>query len=396
VTRSSAADAEPQWSASLPSQNSAPGTAAGRTLICVTGLRGVPGVMGGVESHCEELLPRLAELDPALEIEVLSRQPYVPPGPREYRGIAVTPLPSPKGKSTEAIVATARAVLYARQKGAHVIHIHAIGPALMAPVARRLGMKVIFTHHGADYNRAKWGGFARRMLRAGEKFGIRSANAVIAVSPSLASDLKQRFPDHAGKIRYVPNGAPALPDDGDAEAVLSNLGVARDDYVLAVGRLVPEKGLHDLIAAHRRSGTAKKLLIVGGADHGSAYSRELQSQASPDVIFAGIHPRSVLKHLYENADRFVLPSFHEGLPIAALEAGSAGCPMILSDIQPNRDVGLADACYFEAGNVDALAAALSKDRSVFLTDPEFFRRTYDWDEIAARTCDIYRAVIGAK
>lgn len=375
-----------------------PQAAAGkssRKLICVTGLRGLPGVMGGVETHCEELLPRIAALDSALDIAVLARRPYVPGPEQRFGDVRVTPLPSPKGRSTEAIVSTILGVLHARREGARAVHIHAIGPALIAPLARALGMKVIFTHHGADYDRAKWGRFAKSMLRAGERLGVGSADAIIAVSPSLATDLRSRFPEHAAKIRHIPNGAPTLPAEGNAETLLKRLGVGRGEYILAVGRLVPEKGFHDLIEAHRQSGVAKKLLIVGGSDHDSAYSRQLRSRAGADVIFAGIQPRSALKHLYRNADRFVLPSFHEGLPIAAMEAGTEGCPILLSGIQPNRDIGLPESNYFEAGNVDAIAAALVRNADDLRVEPEFFKNTYDWNEIAAQTLEVYSAVLAS-
>ena len=45
------------------------------------------------------------------------------------------------------------------------MHIHAIGPALLTPMARLLGMKVVFTHHGPDYDRNKWGTAAKTILK---------------------------------------------------------------------------------------------------------------------------------------------------------------------------------------------------------------------------------------
>ena len=62
--------------------------------IHVTGLRGIPGVMGGVESHCEELMPRIKARNADLDITILCRAPYVPEGPKSYRGLALQPLPS--------------------------------------------------------------------------------------------------------------------------------------------------------------------------------------------------------------------------------------------------------------------------------------------------------------
>ena len=60
-------------------------------------------------------------------------------------------------------------MLYARRVKANIVHIHAIGPALMTPLVRLLGMKAVITHHGPDYDRDKWGKFAKWILRMGEK-----------------------------------------------------------------------------------------------------------------------------------------------------------------------------------------------------------------------------------
>src|SRR3546814_4884377 len=99
-------------------------------------------------------------------ITVLCRAPYVDGERRLHRGIALAPLTSLRSKSLEAIVATFIAILYAWIRGAQIIHIHAIGPALLCPLARILGLHVIVTHHGADYERAKWGAFAKKKGKA--------------------------------------------------------------------------------------------------------------------------------------------------------------------------------------------------------------------------------------
>lgn len=363
-----------------------------RQLVCVVGLRGLPGVMGGVETHCEELLPRIAELQPDLEIEALARAPYVAGDAGSFRGVRVTPLFAPRGKHVEAIVSTVVGVFYAWRRGANMVHIHAVGPALVAPLARLLGMQVIFTHHGADYVRAKWGTFAKIALRLGELLGTKSAHAVIAVAPSLAEQLKKSYPAQAERIRYIPNGAPALEQCSSTAAVLERFGIQRSQFVLSVGRLVPEKAHDLLIDAFRQSHNEYKLVIVGEADHESTYSLSLRQRMDPDVVFAGAQPRSVLRELYSTAALFVLASSHEGLPISALEAGALGCPMLLSDIQPHLDLELPEQCYFHAGNVTALAKRLSLPAESFAVDPSVFDR-FNWDQIAADTLAAYRDVL---
>ncbi|WP_395397214.1 glycosyltransferase family 4 protein [Novosphingobium sp. BL-8A] len=362
--------------------------------ICVTGLRGIPGVIGGVETHCEELLPRIAQINPDIDIEVCCRARYVDPEMESFRRVRLMALYSPPGNSSEAFVSTAVAIVHAWRQGADAIHIHAVGPALLAPLARLLGLGVLLTHHGADYNRAKWGYMAKSMLRLGERLGMQFANRVICVSPSLAANMRDRYPTAAGKVVFIPNGvdppeAPAEP----ASTILERLGCETGNFVLCAARLVPEKGIDYLIEAHRRSGDNRQLVIAGAGRKGDRHAEDLMAQAGGKVRMLGMQPRSVLGVLYRHASLFVLPSFHEGLPIAALEALSCGCPVLLSDIQPNLDLGLPVECYFPVGNVDALSGRLAggqipRDAGASGT------ALMSWDEVAARTSPYYREMAG--
>lgn len=365
-----------------------------RSFVHVTGLRGIPGIIGGVESHCEELLPRIAALAPDLDITVLGRSGFVD-REKMVGDVRVVGLPAPRGTRTEAIGGTARAVLHAVRHRADLVHIHAIGPALLTPVARALGLKVVMTHHGRDYDRAKWGRVAKAMLRLGERLGLAFANEVIAVAPTLAEDLRRAVPNRAARIHYVPNGAPALEPTQTATEVLERFGLTAGEYVMTVGRFVPEKGFDYLVRAFRRSGSRRKLVIVGSAIHQSDYATRLSSEADEQVLLIGNQPRSVLRRLYEHADLFVLPSFHEGLAISALEAIQCGTPMLLSDIVPNLDLGLPPGNYFPVGDEDALASALGRPGSEFAFDVERVRAAFDWTAIAAQTLAIYRRAVNS-
>lgn len=81
--------------------------------IVVTGTRGIPGIMGGVETHCEELFPRIARK--GFDVTVIRRKSYVHDTLRQYEGITLVDLATPKKKSFEAIVHTFRAVLEAKK-----------------------------------------------------------------------------------------------------------------------------------------------------------------------------------------------------------------------------------------------------------------------------------------
>ncbi|WP_374651091.1 glycosyltransferase family 4 protein [Dongia sp.] len=370
-----------------------------RTRICVLGLRGMPGVMGGIESHCEQIFPRLKQLSGSYDITIIGRRPYVGHSVYDFHGLRVVPLPALRSKYFEAISNTAIGVLYARfVLKADVLHIHGIGPALLGPLARALGMKLVVTHHGQDFARAKWNGVAKAVLRLGEQCAVRAAHRVIVVSKSVTEQLRRQNRNLENRIEHIPNGATELPVEAavkDELATLAALGLVPGKYILAVGRLVPEKAFHILIEAFRRAGPDCKLAIVGRADHDDAYSRGLLAEAGGDIVFCGFQNHAALRSLYRRAALFVLPSTHEGLPIAALEAANLAVPTVLSDIQANLDIGLGPQNYFPAGDVAALAEKLTQDYRDFAVDAQEIGRRFNWTTITQATERVYAHLAAA-
>jgi glycosyltransferase involved in cell wall biosynthesis len=365
----------------------------------VVGLRGIPGVMGGIESHCEQVFPRLKALARHYDITIIGRKPYIPRGAYEYQGVNVVPLPAIRNKYLEAISNTALAVLYARFfLRAEILHIHGIGPALLGPLARVLGMKLVVTHHGQDFERQKWNVMAKAVLRLGELCATVAAHRMIVVSNSVTEKLHQRNPRLRGRIDYIPNGATEFAEieaAQDEQSILAGFGLERHRYILGVGRLVPEKGFHHLVAAFEKADPPYKLVIAGSADHEDDYSRSLLRQASERIRFCGFQPHDVLRILYRNAALFVLPSSHEGLPIAALEAANLGIPVLLSDIRPNRDIELAPTNYFPAGDLDALQRKLLANYETFRVDRDAIASRFNWGRVSEATRQVYAALAGA-
>lgn len=356
--------------------------------ICVIGLRGIPDVSGGIETHCEELFPRLASLRPQDTFDLIGRKAYIGAKPYPFGTISVLPLWSIPHPHLETISNAVLAVLVARfALNSDAVHIHAVGPGLVAPLARMLGMKVMLTHHGDDFKRAKWNAFAKLILRLGERTGIGAANQVIAVSPSVTRRLKDQFARKRARIHYVPNGADHLAalEAGEVAAVLARYKLERGAYTVSVGRAVPEKGFHDLIVAHNEAKSGLPLVIVGGGDKG--YEQRLKTLADSNVVFTGTLSRPEVAAIVSSSRLFVLASYHEGLPIAALEASALGVPILLSDIAPNKDLGLPDRHYFGVGDTNDLARRLLLDPSP-LRAPHLIE-AFQWDRVARETSAIY-------
>lgn len=121
--------------------------------VAVVGTRGFPNVQGGIETHCRELYPRLTAM--GADVTVIRRKPYINDSNRiaEFEGVRFKDIYAPRNKYLETIVHTFFAIIYVRSLKPDILHIHAMGPSLLVPLGRLLGMKIVMTHHGADYNR---------------------------------------------------------------------------------------------------------------------------------------------------------------------------------------------------------------------------------------------------
>ena len=421
--------------------------------IVVTGTRGIPNVMGGVETHCEELFPRIAAMGE--DVTVIRRKSYVNDGLKEWKGVKLVDIETPKKKSFEAIIHTYRAINMAKKLGADILHIHAIGPALLTPYAKMLGMKVVFTHHGPDYDRDKWGKAAKMVLKLGERMGCMFADDVIVISDVIRNLIKEKY-GRTKNVHLIYNGV-SKPEICDYPEYFEELGIKKGRYILGMCRFVPEKNLHHLVEAFniikdeelrikkegstqaneelkikkegsvqadeelriKKQGSAQadeelrikkqgstqaneelkgkdsgdddiKLVLAGDTDFEDDYSRGLKEMAKKNgVVLTGFVKGRKLHSLLTNCMCYCLPSSHEGLPIALLEAMSYGVKVIVSDIPANLEVGLPQNDYFHVGNVDELAKKLNEVITHPVEHIEYDMTKYDWDKIAREVRKVY-------
>lgn len=421
--------------------------------IVVTGTRGIPNVMGGVETHCEELFPRIAAMGE--DVTVIRRKSYVNDGLKEWKGVKLVDIETPKKKSFEAIIHTYRAINMAKKLGADILHIHAIGPALLTPYAKMLGMKVVFTHHGPDYDRDKWGKAAKMVLKMGERMGCMFADEVIVISDVIRNLIKEKY-GRTKNVHLIYNGV-SKPEICDYPEYFEELGIKKGRYILGMCRFVPEKNLHHLVEAFniikneelrikkqsavqvneelrikkegsvqaneelriKKQGSAQadeelrikkqgstqaneelkgkdsgdddiKLVLAGDTDFEDDYSRGLKEMARKNgVVLTGFVKGRKLHSLLTNCMCYCLPSSHEGLPIALLEAMSYGVKVIVSDIPANLEVGLPQNDYFHVGNVDELAKKLNDVMTHPVEHIEYDMTKYDWDKIAREVRKVY-------
>lgn len=359
--------------------------------LVVTGTRGIPNIIGGVETHCEELFPRIAAK--GVDTTVIRRLNYAHDSLSEWKNVKLVDIDTPPKKSFEAIIHTFRAINRAKKLKADILHIHAIGPALLIPYAKILGLKVVFTHHGPDYDRDKWGVIAKNILKLGERMGCMFADDIIVISNVIKNLIAQKY-NRTNQVHLIYNGVPQ-PQICEYPEYFKELEIEKRKYILGMCRFVPEKNLHHLMEAFSKIDTKDfKLVLAGDTDFEDEYSRSLKQMAKEKgIILTGFVKGKKLHSLLSNARVFVLPSSHEGLPIALLEAMSYNLPVIVSDIPANKEVGLPSDAYFPTGNISSLQNKLQKILSFPYSTVQYNMEKYNWDKIAEEVIKVYKEVL---
>jgi glycosyltransferase involved in cell wall biosynthesis len=312
-------------------------------------------------------------------------------------------LPTVASKHLDATVHSAVSTVAAMRRRPDVIHYHALGPGLVSPLPRYASRaKVVQTIHGRDDQRAKWGRAAQTVLSTAAWMSGHVPDATITVSRDLRTQYLERYGCRAD---YVPNGVP-VADERPPDLIRERFGLEGGDYVLFVGRLVPEKAPDLLLRAFRDVPGDTRLVVAGGSSFTDDYVSQLEQIAKldPRVEMAGYVFGDELAELYTNAAAFVLPSDLEGLPLTLLEAASYGVPLIASDIEPHVEV-LGESApgrrIFPRGDQRSLTAALvdvlaarDAETAAARTSRAAVLDHYDWDRATEMTEAVYARVTG--
>jgi len=365
--------------------------------IYFIGQKGIPAKFGGVERHVEELSSRLVRA--GHEVFVYVRSNYTDKNLKKYKGVDLINLSTVATKHLDAIVHTFRACLDLTKREVDIIHFHSIGPSSLIWLVKILkpGVPVVFTFHTKCYEHKKWGYFAKLYLKMGERIACRIADKIITISPAL---LEYTGAKHKIMATYIPNGV-SLPKIVKVHNI-KEWGLKKDNYILAVTRLVGHKGVKYLIDAYNNLKTKKKLVIVGDGVYTDSYVKELKVAAAgnKNIIFTGSQTGVNLAELFSNAYLFVQPSESEGLSIALLEAMAYKNCVLVSDIRENTDVIKNCGFVFKNKSIKSLQLKLSYllKHSRLVKDTGKMARlrvgkNYNWNKLVPLTLKNYCQIL---
>jgi len=365
-------------------------------MIGVDGLPSLYPVVGGVETHVENLARHLVAR--GHQVTVYVRKHANPKNKKTLHGIRIVTLPSWYRKNLDTITHTFLSSLHVLTEPFDIVHYHGVGPSTLAWIPRvfKRSTRVIVTFHSRDQFHEKWGVFARLYLAFGEWTAVKLPHATICVSHGIQLLCRMMF---NAKTYHIPNGV-EVPRKQTGKNQLKQFRLAPGKYFLCLARLVAHKAQDVVIKAFKQLDTDHKLAIVGSAAFDDvSYAEELKRLTGRDsrIVFTGQQNGVPLHQLISNCSALVHASRSEGLSISVLEAMSYGRLVIMSDIPENLELVDHSGISFAAGDVNALAQAMkwSLDEPLAAHErgeraQEIISRLYSWEAVTRRVERVYQ------
>lgn len=367
--------------------------------IAFIGQKGIPAHFGGVEFHVDDLSRRLARR--GHHISVYVRSWYTPRYLTTYEGVRLLHTPTIRTKHLDAALHSFTSSLHALTQDYDIVHYHALGPSFFAWLPRLRGQKTAVTIHALDWQRPKWGRGAKAFLKLTERTALYLPHSTIVVSRFLQKYFERKY---GRPVHYIPNGV-NVPPLSPPRSIAESYGLEGNDYILFLGRLVPEKRVDWLIRAFCRTSSPLRLVIAGNDDSMEGHAGYLRDLGGEDrrLLFIGTVGGQVKEELLSNALCYVTPSSMEGLPIALLEAMAHVRCCLASNIPAHQEIieNDRDGLLFEWNDfdqfVDMLEDLLAQSDSCRQTLGEKARRKvceqYSWERVTDATERLYESLL---
>ena len=348
---------------------------------------------GGAERLLVTLLSELTREGVKAEVAV-QRGPFDLRQELEYAGIPVHILPH-RGKWSLLLAAQDLARLGMERK-AHILHAHLYFPTIIVALSRWIKLWRGIT--AATFHNQAYGGANRAGMRLHLKKCL--GRFLISRSIDLPQGVSQAVVNHytaAYALRDIYKVYNAID-----LRVIQGISKERGDAVVLPGRLVQEKGHHDLIAAIAQMPKPHpRVIFVGGGPMREAVEVEAR-ESGVDVTFTGVLPYQKALQVMAAARVVVIPSRFEGFGLTALEAMALGCPVVATTAGGLPEVLGDVGSVVPTGDVQAL----SKSLQTALADEAWRTRQsemgparaahFSLPVIAKRQIELYKAAMSKK
>jgi glycosyltransferase involved in cell wall biosynthesis len=358
--------------------------------IAYVGTMGIPARYGGFETCVEEVATRLVKR--GHEIIVYCGRRDSKPQTKSYKCVQLIYVPCQKSKFLDFPFRAFVSATDVLHRDVDIVHFYGSDAWPFTLVPRIVSSKTVLSLDGLVWNRLSYPTWVRKILRLTARFALCFPHVTTVDSKSVQDWYRRNFDKPTIYVPYGANIDLTEPDD----KILNKNNLEKNKYVLFVGRLVYEKGVHYLIEAFRRIKTDFKLVIIGGDPYGKEYEFFLRKNANENTKFLGYVYGKDYENLCRGAYLYVTPSELEGTSPALLNAMAMGKCALVSDIAENLET-IGDAGFsFRHGDSGDLREKLQ----FLLANPDIVdkiqwkavervREHYDWNKITDSIEEIY-------
>ncbi len=282
-------------------------------------------------------------------------------------------------------------------------------PAHTLPVIKRPGLKTVITVHdlGSEYLPQMHQLKQQLYLSYMQRYQLKSASKIIAVSKATKKDLVKRLGIEDKKIEVVYEGYNENLKSQNSKLKTDTLvnslryyNLQPKTYYLFVGTVQPRKNLERLIIAFAKSQYSNSLVIVGqkGWMSDQIYGLPKSLGIEKRVKFLGYVPDKDMQALYKGAIALTFPSLFEGFGLPILEAQACGCPVITSNVSSMPEVAGKGAIYVNPYSVDDIVKGMVKSQMANVKSQmvkagyENVKR-FSWEKCAVQTLDVLEQVL---
>ena len=361
--------------------------------IAFIAVKGMP-YGGGIEKFTAEVGSRLVRK--GHEVIVYCTNLHKSSSPF-YNGMKIKKMPALRSRSLEKISLSLISTLHMLAKeDVDIAHFHSVG-GFFSLLPRIKGIKTLGQIHSLEWKKEKWNEPVKFFLRLSDYASCSFPNKTIVVSEVLKRFYGKKYKRN---LYLISNGV-EKPLQRKSE-LITKIGLNRGNYILYMGRLSREKGVHYLIDAYNGLKTRKALVLAGDFADDRKYENLIREKISlrGNIRLTGFVDGAFREELFSNAFLYVLPSEIEGSPIALLEAMSYGNCCVVSDIPENLET--LSGCGHTFNNKDSkdlkrmLQLLLSRKGLVDAYKEkakEYVLNNYSWDKVTERLENLYLSLL---
>lgn len=318
--------------------------------VAIIGTRGYPSYYGGFETAVRKLAPYMAET--GWTTTVYGRPGSTLPGdPIRDERVLTVETRGLETKSLSTITYGFTAVLHACLRKPDVAIVMNVANGFWLPLLRLRGIPTVVNVDGIEWERAKWGRFAKTVFKLGAKFTALFGDTLVADSREISRRWKSDFNRDSVFIPYggdVPEELAVVP------------GFQHRGYVLVVARFVPENTISEFFESVPLIAAQYPVVIVGSSGYGGEFDHAASEldRLHENVTWMGhVSDDEKLMSLWRHSGVYFHGHSVGGTNPALVQAMACGAPIVARDTVYNREV-LGDTATFTPPSAVAIAHAV--------------------------------------